>query len=121
MVKVEEFKKKIETILSQDCNIEFLGDNFDHIVLLISETKADKIYSWIEQVLKKDIRPIVIGSTRRYKDWTANQLLTFRFPLNLENTQYRILLVKVKNSVYIEFHVGNHRYYDKVHKDLDLA
>lgn len=26
----------------------------------------------------------------------------------------------LKNSLYIEFHVDNHKYYDKVRKDLSL-
>ncbi len=35
--------------------------------------------------------------------------------------QYNLeFLVKVKNSIYIEFHLGGHKYYDKVRKDLDI-
>jgi hypothetical protein len=59
-------------------------------------------------------------SRKEYKEWIINQLLVFRYPFIVNNTEYRILFVKVKNSLYIEFHVGDHKYYDKVRKDLSL-
>lgn len=120
MVDSHKFKEKIELILSQNYKIEFLGENFDKIVAQLTQTKADKIYEWIHDVVNKDIQPIIIGSKKEYKEWTVNELLTFRYPFSIENTEYRILFVKVKNSIYIEFHLGDHKYYDKVRKDLDL-
>jgi hypothetical protein len=120
MVELENFKKKVENIISQDYQVEFLGGNFDKIIQMLSDTKAEKIYNWIEGVVKKNIRPIVIATKKHYKDWLVNQLLTFRYPLNVNDVEYRILLVKVKNSVYIEFHLGDHNYYDKIRKDLNL-
>ncbi|MFH0876261.1 MAG: hypothetical protein V1859_10070 [archaeon] len=50
-----------------------------------------------------------------------HELLTFRHAFNLDNIEYRILFVKVKNSIYIEFHLGDHKYYDKVRKSLGLT
>lgn len=50
-----------------------------------------------------------------------HELLVFRYPFSIQNTSYRILLVKVKNSFSIEFHLGDHKYYDKVRTDLNLA
>jgi len=120
MVDSKEFKDKLKELVSQDYNIEFLGKNFDQIVSLISDTKAEKIYSWIKEVVEKQIQPITIGSKKPYKNWTINQLLVFRFPFNINNTEYRILFVKVKNAVYIEFHLGDHKYYDKVRTDFGL-
>lgn len=120
MVNPEEFKMRVEEIISQEYHIEFLGNNFDQIVRLLTDTKADKIYQWIGGVVKENIGPIVIAAKKPYKEWTIDQLLTFRYPFSIENTEYRILFVKVKNSVYIEFHLGDHRYYDKVRKNLDL-
>ena len=70
--------------------------------------------------MQKKIQPIIIGSKKQYKYWSVNELLTFRYPFSIENTEYRILFVKVKNSIYIEFHLGDHKYYDKVRKELDL-
>jgi hypothetical protein len=49
-----------------------------------------------------------------------NQLLVFRHPMTIAKNEYRILFVKVKNSFYIEFHLGDHKYYDKVRKSMDL-
>ena len=120
MVNAEEFKGKIVTILTQNYEIKFLGNNFDKIVSFLSETKAEKIYNWIEEVVTEEFQPILIASKKPYKDWTIKQLLTFRYPFSVNNTEYRILLVKIKNSVYIEFHLGDHKYYDKVRKELDL-
>ncbi len=120
MVNPDEFKKKIETFISQNYKVEFLGKNFDQIVNLLTENKTEKIYQWMKDIVNRKIQPISIGSKKPYKEWTASELLTFRYPFSIENTEYRILFVKVKNSVYIEFHLGDHKYYDKVRKDLDL-
>ncbi|HIG93350.1 MAG: hypothetical protein QT02_C0003G0041 [archaeon GW2011_AR9] len=120
MVNIDEFKQRIVQIVSQDYKIEFLGNNFDQIVYLLTENKAQKIYQFVQDVIARTIQPIVIGSEKTYKKWAAHELLTFRYPLSVNNTEYRILLVKVKNSIYIEFHLGDHKYYDKIRKDLDL-
>jgi hypothetical protein len=120
MVDSAIFKEKLRGLVPQDYEIEFLGKNFEQIVNLISETKAEKIYVWIKDVVKNQIQPITISSKLQYKDWTINQLLVFRYPFNINNVEYRILFVKVKNAVYIEFHLGDHKYYDKVRKDFGL-
>lgn len=120
MANPEEFKKQIEAGLSQDYNVEFLGKNFEQIVNLLTEAKAEKIYQWVRDIVDRKIEPITIGSKKPYKEWTISELLAFRYPFSIGNTEYRILFVKVKNSVYIEFHLGDHKYYDKVRKDLEL-
>lgn len=120
MVNSSDFKNKIEQLVSQDYKVEFLGKNFDQIVNLFTDTKAEKIYRWVEDVVKNHIQPIFIGSKKQYKEWWVSELLTFRYPFSIGNTEYRIMFVKVKNSIYIEFHLGDHKYYDKVRKDLDL-
>ena len=120
MVNPEEFKGKIKEIVSQQYNIEFLGNNFDQIVNFLTEIKAKKIYQWISKVIEREIQPIFIGSKKPYKEWSLNQLLVFRYPFSIGKTEYRILFVKVKDSIYIEFHLGDHKYYDKVRKDLNL-
>lgn len=120
MVDPEKFKKNIEKIVKQDYKVEFLGKNFNQIVSLLTEIKEKRIYAWIIEVIEKKIQPILIGNKNPYKEWTMNQLLTFRHPFSIGNTEYRILFVKVKNEIYIEFHLGDHKYYDKVRKDLGL-
>ena len=79
MVNPEEFKKKIESVLSQSYKVEFLGKNCDQIVALLTETKAEKMYKWISQVVDRKIEPIVVGSKKKYKDWAVSELLTFRY------------------------------------------
>ena len=120
MVTPEEFRAKIRELISQDYRIVFLGKNFDKIVGFLPETKAGRIYDWLSKVLKREIQPILIGSKKPYKNWRVNELMTFRHAFQINNTAYRILLVKVKNLFYIEFHLGDHNYYDKVRKDLEL-
>ncbi len=121
MVNAEEFKKRIQELIAQEYKVEFLGDTFDDIVSHLTEAKAEKIGAWLRQVIEKNIQPILVASKKPYKDWRTGQLLTFRYPFTVGNMEYRILLVKVKNSIYIEFHLGDHKYYDTVRKELDLT
>ncbi len=120
MVEPQEFKDKIRGIISQEYRLEFLGRNFDQITKMISDSKAQTIYIWIQRVIERRVQPITIGSGKKYKEWRIFDLMTFRYAFNLNNVEYRILFVKVKNSFYIEFHLGDHKYYDKVRKVLDI-
>ncbi len=65
MVNPEDFKKKIKQIISQEYCIEFLGSDFDQIASSMSESSAEKIYSWAQQVVVKKIQPIFIGSKKQ--------------------------------------------------------
>lgn len=121
MVDPKIFKNTIKSKISQEYRLEFLGENFDKIVKKISETKAERIYNWIDKTIEKKIQPILIGSKKKYKDWEIYKLLTFRYPFKIDNVDYRVLFIKVKNSFYIEFHLGDHKYYDKIRKDLNLT
>ncbi|MFC1697009.1 hypothetical protein ACFL1H_01640 [Nanoarchaeota archaeon] len=121
MVNVDEFKSKIENQLTQEYKIGFLGKNFNEVVNLLTESRAEKIYNWINKVFQKQIQPITIGSKKSYKEWIMHELMIFRYPFNIKGVEYRILFVKVKNSFFIEFHLGDHKYYDKVRKELFLS
>lgn|SRR3989338_5685220 len=120
MADPQKFKTNIKNILIQESYISFLGDDFDQIVLNLSEKQTEKIYAWLLKVVKKEIQPITVGSPKPYKSWKMHELLIFRYPFILKMNEYRILLVKVKNIIYIEFHMGNHKYYDKIRKELSL-
>ncbi len=120
MVNLVEFKKQIEESISQEYKVEFLGKNLEQIANLLTDTKAKKICQWVKDIVERKIEPISVGSRKTYKEWEIRELLVFRYPFSIGNTEYRILFVKVKNSVYIEFHLGDHKYYDKVRKNLDL-
>ena len=102
------------------CDVEFLGD-FDEISMLLTPSLENKVYNWLVKVLNKSVQPIAVGSEKPYKQWKMNELLVFRYPFAIGTIQYRILLVKVKNSVYIEFQLGSHKYYDKVRKSLRMS
>ncbi len=118
MANTEGFKGRIRELITQDSQIEFLGSKFDVIAGMINEAKKEEIYQWIKRIINKDIRPIKIASKKRYKNWQINELMTFRHAFRINNNEYRILFVKLKNSFYIEFHLGDHKYYDKIRKEL---
>ncbi len=63
--------KNVEVIVAQEYKVEFLGKNFDQIVNLLTEIKAEKIYAWLSDVIQKKIQPIVIGSKKHYKEWSV--------------------------------------------------
>ena len=117
----ESFKKTIRGLVSQEYQIEFLGDNFDKTVQLLSSLKADEIYRWVKMAVSKEIQPIIARSNKKYKKWDIHQLLSFRKEMDIEGVSYRIMLLKVKNSFYIEFHLGQHSYYDKLRNRLGLT
>ena len=121
MVDPTSFKKEIRKRISQEYSIEFLGDNFDDICRHISDLRAEKIYVWIERVIRDEIQPIPKTSNKKYKRWLVYELLTFVHKLDINGIEYRILFIKLKNSFYIEFHLGNHKYYDKLRSKLDLT
>lgn len=121
MVDPVSFRKEIKNRILQDYLIEFLGEDFDKIVKEISVARAEKIYLWIEKIIKNEIQPVRKISNKKYKDWRLYELLTFIHKLEINNTEYRIMFIKLKNSFYIEFHLGNHKYYDKIRSKLELT
>jgi hypothetical protein len=121
MVDPSEFKKQIRKRIIQDYTIEFLGDDFDEICLQISDTRAQRIYDWIDKAIRNEIQPIPKTSDKKYKQWSVYELLTFIHKLDIKGVEYRILFIKLKNSFYIEFHLGSHKYYDKLRSKLDLT
>jgi hypothetical protein len=122
MVNPEDFKEKIADIIAQDYEIKFLGDDFDKTIDKISETKADKIYDWVKQVTRDSIAPIMKNAkNKKYKGLPLNQLLSFRKEIQISGNDHRIMIIKIKSANYIEFHLGQHKYYDKLRKDLGLT
>ena len=57
---------------------------------ILTDAKAEKIYFWIEETLKRNIQPITIGEKKPYKDWTLNQLLVFRYQMNITNSYAKV-------------------------------
>jgi hypothetical protein len=72
MINTDDFKKRITEMLSQDYRLEFLGDNLEEIVHLLSDTKAEKIYQWVQEIVALNIRSIVVGSSKIYKEWKTH-------------------------------------------------
>ena len=109
MVNSDDFKSKIVSLISQDYEIKFLGKNFDKIVGFLSETKAEKIYVWINDVVNEQFQPILIASKKPYKDWEVKQLLTFRYPFSINNTEYADnILTCCKIVEFVSLEIGIH-------------
>ncbi len=106
----DKFKNQIRNIVLQQQKVEFLGADFDNIVNMLTESKATKIIGWLQKILSENIAPIILAKGKTYKEWKTYQLIVFRYPFRISNNEYGILFVKVKNSFYIEFHLGNHKY-----------
>jgi mRNA-degrading endonuclease RelE of RelBE toxin-antitoxin system len=122
MVDVTEFKEKVTEIISQDYKIDFLGDDFDKTIDRLSETKAEKIYAWVREVVENNIAPIMKNARdKKYKGIPLNEILSFRKEIQVAGSDHRIMLIKIKSEHYIEFHIGQHKYYDRLRKNLGLT
>lgn len=119
MVDINNFKKGVIEILNQK-EILFEGKNFEKIINIISEVQEEKIFNWLKRVKNKEEKELLIHLNLKYKNWKLSELLTFRYAFSINNIEYRILVVKVKNENFIEFHLGNHKYYDKKTGELFL-
>lgn len=87
---------------------------------MINENQEKRIFFWLKNIVLKNVRPIGEKVHKIYKGIDNNELLPFRYAFNISGIEYRVILVKVKNSIYIEFHLGKHKYYDFLSKDLGL-
>lgn len=122
MVNADEFKGKIEKIISQDFGIGFFGDDFNKTIKQLTETKANSVYSWVEEVKKNNIVPIMKNRPdKKYKGTPLTKILSFRKEITISGNDHRIMLIKIKADGYIEFHIGKHKYYDKLRRDLGLT
>jgi hypothetical protein len=122
MVDVTEFKEKVTEIISQDYKIDFLGDDFDKTIDRLSETKAEKIYAWVREVVENNIAPIMKNARdKKYKGIPLNEILSFRKEIQVAGSDHRIMLIKIKSEHYIEFHISQHKYYDRLRKNLGLT
>jgi hypothetical protein len=76
----------------------------------------------VNMAVSKEIQPIIARkSSKKYKEWDIHQLLSFRKEIDINGVSYRVMMLKVKNSFYIEFHLGQHSYYDKLRNMLGLT
>lgn len=121
MADLENFKKRIKEMILQEINLEFYGADMDEIILSMNESQETKIYEWARRVKDSEEKMIRNPSSNiNYKQWQVKDLILFRYAFNINNIEYRISLLKVKNRNFIEFHLGKHDYYDKIRKDFGL-
>jgi len=120
MVNVEEFKKKIKESLSEEYKIGFYGDNFDKTIKILTDTQFQEILVWVKTVTDREADEIRRMSNKKYKGIKIRDLIIFRKAIQITGKNYRAMLLKIKNNGYIEFHLGTHKYYDKLRSDLNL-
>ena len=89
-MEINDFKNIVCEILGQKIN--FLGKDHEHIIQQLSLQQSEKIFVWTADIVSKLIQAIPF-----------RELLAFRYAFSMENNEYRILVVKIKNDVFIEF------------------
>jgi len=94
------FKERVVALLGD--HVEFLGPSFDDIVGALTPGAEERIFAWVDGVVGRHGKMLHPKPRRRYKGYETHNLIVFRTDFSLEGAPYRILLVKVKNSWYIE-------------------
>ena len=117
MITSNVFIEEIKNIVSQNYRIEFLGNGYCDL----TEKQAERIYNWTREVIAKKIAPALTQSKKKYKLWEISELLNFIKKFNVSNQEKRIILIKIKNNDFIEFHMSDHQYYDRLRKRLELT
>lgn len=120
MVDINLFKTSIMNLFNQETSIEFLGTHFEKNVFLLTEKQYQEILLWLRNISERLEPEIRAKTNKKYKGYLTKELIVFRKRLSIAGVTYRILLVKVKNSFYLEFHLGKHNYYDTTRKKLGL-
>jgi len=110
------FRERVVLILGNP--VEFLGAGFDDIVRSLTPGVEERLFSWLERVAARKEKGMAPDAG--YRGYAWHQLLIFRFPFSLESGRHRVLVVKVKNARYVEFHLGGHQYYDEVRSRLGV-
>lgn len=73
-------------------------------------------------MVRDDIAPIMKNEKNKsYKGIPLTDLMSFRKEVQISGNEHRIMLIKIKSSYYIEFHIGQHKYYDHLRKSLGLT
>ncbi len=104
-MNAEELKYKIKTIFGEQVSF---NKEFD---LLAEEIKNidSSLLSWCEQVRDKKILPVT-GSV-------LGDRIAFIKKIGSSN---RCIIIKIKNGIFTEVHLGNHAYYNKLTNTLGL-
>ena len=111
------FKERVTVLLGE---VAFLGPQFDAIVQKLSDDAVRTIITWLQTITERKERALLPTHGSQYKSVPTGDLLVFRKELSIEGKAMRILLVKIKNAQYWEFHLGKHAYYDEVSEQLQL-
>lgn len=101
----EQLKNKIRELLGQ--NISF-NKEFDTCAENIKNIE-DNLIEWCARLKKGDIE--FKPSPKR------DDCIVFIKKIGSSN---RCIIIKIKNGVFVEFHLGDHAYYDKLRKELGL-
>ena len=106
-MKPKEFKETIIRILNQD--IKFDG-HVEKVAESITEHRQEKILEWIKECKEGMQRP---EPCRNFRN-----LISFIYKSN--DNRIRCILIKEKESYFIELFIDKHKYYDRKRKYLGL-
>ncbi len=104
-MNAEEIKAKLRSILGEQItfnkNFEEYAENIKNIDFTLIE--------WFDQVKAGEVKP---SMPSRLKD-----SIVFIRKIGSSN---RCIVIKIKNGIFTEVHLGDHRYYDDIRKKLGL-
>lgn len=100
---VEKFKFKIQNILG---NVSFNDEFKKHFLKLNKQEK--NLLEWCKEVKDKKIMPKPIKN---------QEMIVFIKKIGSSN---RCIILKQKNGIFTECHLGDHKYYDYLRKQIGL-
>lgn len=106
-MEVNQLIREVKSILGEQ--VEFNKD-MSKILPNMKSGQIDSLIEWCYKVKEGKIR-----GERGKKD---GEIYFLTFKKIGDNT--RSIIVKLKNSDFIEFHLGNHNYYDSVREDFGI-
>lgn len=106
-MNVEYIQNKIEEIFGSQ--IKF-NKEMKNSFSLLKEGQIENLIEWCEKVKNEEI-----PAHRGIRDGESFFLTFKKF-----GNKARSIVIKIKNGEYIEFHLGNHDYYDNIREEYGL-
>ncbi|MFC1691226.1 hypothetical protein ACFL0W_03515 [Nanoarchaeota archaeon] len=99
-MKVDFAKKKIKTILGE--HVKFKG-KYEKTFENMSQNFQNELLVWVEKCVLKEV-PVI--QSEKYAEIIG-------FIKKTGEGNNRAMIIKRKNGDFIEFYLGNHKYYDQ--------
>ena len=103
---IEEFKEFVQSIFGEEI---IMNNEFEEQFDKLKDSQVESFVEWCENVSD--------GGTGLNKAYTKDYVCFIKKFGSIN----RSIIVKIKNGEYIEFHLGDHKYYEKQLKELAAA